>query len=159
MPEQSFFANLFQDSQIQDPLTRKLKNSLARALLNFQMATEVEFASKVSPQLFNNIDIYNFDRKDMLSFNAFRDEIEVQKDSQGLLAVAQKLLDLNDPVLRFCVAVELSEVILTIPSPITLENKSLTQLRQMATQDGGQVVQAVKDQVNRELAAGTKLSQ
>lgn len=158
MPQQSFFANLFQGSmEPLDVLARKLKNALSRALLNFQMASEIEFATKVPPQLFNTIDTYIFERKGVLSLNPYKEEIEASKDRQGMFAAAQRLLDSNDPVMRFCVAVELSEIVLDKPSPITLENKSLNQLRELAQQDGGQLVQAVRDRVIQQLEFSAKL--
>jgi hypothetical protein len=153
---QRILSTFFQGEVVEDALTRRIKAALENALSNFEAATKIEFATKVPAPLFNNIDQLIFDQKDILHMNEIHEAINNQRGKEGVLSFAQKLLNSNDIVLRFCVAVELAEKF-DIPVMLDMKNKSLKELRDMANQDGGNLVAAVREKVAAEMREGLQI--
>lgn len=149
MLEKGFFVSLFFPDKefILDPVSRRLKGKIERALMHFQLATDIEIGEKIPPQIFNAIDRYNFEKQDLHMLQKFRDQLEAQRERKGLLIVAQELVTSDDPVMRYCIAVELSEELLNKPHQVDLKNKNLSQLCEMAEKDGDRLVTEISKKI------------
>lgn len=141
---------LFQANQdAQGTATQSLKKSLERTLLAYQLAFEMKTAN-LMPGIFNAYTLYRTESGEIRQLSDIRSEFNQLRDREGILALAQKILNSDsDPVLKFCVAVGVSQAVGMSISPV-LDEKTFPQLQEL-TARGSKLVERVKDEMDQQL--------